>query len=227
MAGIVEAIACDYDRTLTDESLVISKNAVASLRSAREAGIKVFIASGRRLPFLAGVNEEYDFVDGIIAENGAVIYNPSDGTEVLLGDGLDELKSAFLDEREDFIEVEQVIVATTIEHLDYVRGIIEKNQLSVDIELNRNDVMVMPKGVNKGSGVVKAAAMYGVNRENLACVGDAENDLGMFAVAGITVAVANAVENVKSVADVVCSEPYGDGVAEFVRSLRGASVTRS
>jgi hydroxymethylpyrimidine pyrophosphatase-like HAD family hydrolase len=105
MAGKIEAIACDYDRTLTDESLVLSLNAVTSLK-------KVFIASGRRLPFLMDVNARHGFADAIIAENGAVIYDPAGGTKILLGEGLEELKSAFTGV--DFVEVEEVIVATTL-----------------------------------------------------------------------------------------------------------------
>ena len=217
MAGKIEAIVCDYDRTLTDESLVLSENAVTSLKSARKDGIKVFIASGRRLPFLVDVTAGRGFVDAIIAENGAVIYDPADGTKILLGEGLEELKSAFAGV--DFVEVEEVIVATTRPCLEDVKEIIRRNDLSVDIELNRDDVMIMPKGVDKGSGIVKAAEIYGINRENLACIGDAENDLKMFGVAGVKVAVANAVDALKDEADIVCSEPYGDGVKEFVRSL--------
>jgi len=217
MADKIEAIACDYDRTLTDESLVLSKNAVVSLKNARKNGIKVFLASGRRLPFLVDTNERYDFVDVIIAENGAVIYDPANGTKILLGEGLEELRSAFADA--DYVNVEEVIVATTIDHLEDVKAIIRRNDLSVDIELNRNDVMIMPKGINKGSGVAKAAEINGIRREHLACIGDAENDLRMFAVAGIRVAVANAVEDLKNEADIICNEPYGDGVKEFVESL--------
>ncbi len=217
MAGKIEAIACDYDRTLTDESLVLSENAVASLKSAKDNGIKVFIASGRRLPFLVDVTAGRGFVDAIIAENGAVIYDPVNGAKVLLGEGLEELKSAFVGV--DFVEVEEVIVATTLPYLEDVKEIIRRNGLSVDIELNRNDVMIMPKGIDKGSGIAKAAEIYGINRENLACIGDAENDLKMFGVAGVKVAVANALDALKDEADIVCSEPYGDGVKEFVRSL--------
>jgi hydroxymethylpyrimidine pyrophosphatase-like HAD family hydrolase len=157
------------------------------------------------------------FVDAIIAENGAVIYDPADGAKVLLGEGLEELKSAFVGV--DFVEVEEVIVATTRPYLGDVKEIIRRNDLSVDIELNRDDVMIMPKGVDKGSGIAKAAEIYGINRENLACIGDAENDLKMFGVAGVKVAVANALDALKDEADIVCSEPYGDGVKEFVRSL--------
>ncbi|MEA1908060.1 MAG: phosphoglycolate phosphatase [Euryarchaeota archaeon] len=215
----IEAIASDYDRTLTDESLVISENAVISLKSARKDGIKVFLVSGRKLSFLERVNEGREFVDMIVAENGAIIYNPGDGRKILLGDGLDELKAAFSDV--DFpVDVEEVIVATTADHLEEVREIIERNNLSVDIELNRDDVMVMPAGVNKCTGVLKAAEICGIDRQHLAGIGDAENDLKLFAAAGTRVAVANAVQRLKDEADIVCSAPYGDGVSEFVRNVQ-------
>ncbi len=219
MIGKIEAIASDYDRTLTDESLIISENAVISLKSARKDGIKVFLVSGRKLSFLERVNRGREFVDMIVAENGAIIYNPRDGRKILLGDGLDELKAAFSDV--DFpVDVEEVIVATTADHLEEVREIIERNNLSVDIELNRDDVMIMPAGVNKCTGVIKAAEICGIDRRHLACIGDAENDLKLFAAAGTRVAVANAVQRLKDEADIVCSAPYGDGVSEFVRNVQ-------
>jgi phosphoglycolate phosphatase (TIGR01487 family) len=178
-----------------------------------------FLSSGKILfqRTLIDVNESCGFADVIIAENGAVIYYPADGAKILLGEGLEELKSAFAGV--DFVAVEEVIVATTLPYLKDVKEIIRRNDLSVDIELNRDDVMIMPKGVDKGSGIAKAAEIYGINQENLACIGDAENDLAMFGVAGVKVAVANAVDALKDEADIVCSEPYGDGVKEFVRSL--------
>lgn len=215
----IEAIASDYDRTLTDESLVLSENAVNSLKSARNDGIKVFLVSGRKLPFLKGVNKNRDFVDIIIAENGAVVYDPGEETKILLGEGLDKLKAAFSDV--DFpVDVEEAIVATTIDYLEEVREIIERNDLSVDIEFNRDDVMIMPAGVNKCTGVMKAAEICGIDRQRLACIGDAENDLKLFAAAGTRVAVANAVQRLKDEADIVCSAPYGDGVSEFVRNVQ-------
>ncbi|RLE51873.1 MAG: phosphoglycolate phosphatase, partial [Candidatus Methanomethylicota archaeon] len=53
----------------------------------------------------------------------------------------------------------------------------------------------------------------------LACIGDGENDLSLFKVAGFKVAVANAVEQLKKQADYVCSLPDGEGIAEFVRKF--------
>jgi hydroxymethylpyrimidine pyrophosphatase-like HAD family hydrolase len=50
-------------------------------------------------------------------------------------------------------------------------------------------------------------------------VGDAENDLPMLAFAGCGVAVANGLDEVKAVADLVTRRPAGEGVAELVNSL--------
>jgi hydroxymethylpyrimidine pyrophosphatase-like HAD family hydrolase len=48
-------------------------------------------------------------------------------------------------------------------------------------------------------------------------VGDDENDRAMFRVAGMCVAVANAVESLKAEADRVMRRPCGEGVVELVR----------
>lgn len=47
-------------------------------------------------------------------------------------------------------------------------------------------------------------------------IGDSENDLGFLDVAGFKVAVANACDELKNVADYVCENKYGDGVAEAI-----------
>ncbi len=73
-------------------------------------------------------------------------------------------------------------------------------------------VEIMPKGQTKGAAVEFLAAHYGVPREEIAAIGDQENDLPMLLAAGGKFAVANAVEQLKREATVVpsCAE---DGVA--------------
>jgi hydroxymethylpyrimidine pyrophosphatase-like HAD family hydrolase len=39
---------------------------------------------------------------------------------------------------------------------------------------------IMPKGVNKGSGIQRLADNLGISLSEVACIGDSENDLSMF-----------------------------------------------
>ena len=50
---------------------------------------------------------------------------------------------------------------------------------------------VMNKGVSKGNSVKILADYYGINREQVICIGDSENDLSMIKFAGLGVAMGN------------------------------------
>jgi hydroxymethylpyrimidine pyrophosphatase-like HAD family hydrolase len=56
----------------------------------------------------------------------------------------------------------------------------------------------------------------GVKPQEIMAVGDSENDLEFLEVAGVKVAVANADQELKSLADYVSQKPYGDGVKEAI-----------
>jgi len=61
----------------------------------------------------------------------------------------------------------------------------------------------LKQGVDKGVGLERLAAFYGIPREKIVAFGDGENDIAMLRYAGTGVAVANAGESVKKSADVV------------------------
>lgn len=216
----IRAVAFDYDRTLTDETLELSEKTAAAIRRLRKAGIKTLIVSGRVMEFLNAVNSRFDVADAIVAENGAILYFPEAGRKIIVGEGNSKKIIAAFKYQDGFFFGE-AIAATTVEHLEEARNILKTNGGPdfADIELNRKDVMIMPKGVNKESGLAEALKIFGIKKENAACIGDAENDLALFRACGYRAAVANAVDDLKEKADFVCSKPYGDGVAEFADSI--------
>lgn len=69
------------------------------------------------------------------------------------------------------------------------------------------------KGSDKGVGVRVAAEQLGINKDDIMCVGDHENDIPMLTEAGISVAMGNAIQSVKAVADFVTETNDNDGVA--------------
>jgi hypothetical protein len=77
---------------------------------------------------------------------------------------------------------------------------------------------IMAPGVDKGAGLEQLAAHYGVTREEILAVGDADNDIGMLQTAGVGVAVANARPQVKAAARHVTAATNNEAaVAEAVR----------
>ncbi|MDW7652043.1 MAG: Cof-type HAD-IIB family hydrolase [Bacillota bacterium] len=68
----------------------------------------------------------------------------------------------------------------------------------------------------KGRALKTLAEIHNIPQAQVAAIGDSYNDLDMIVYAGIGVAVANAREAVKAVADVITTSNAEHGVAEFI-----------
>lgn len=76
---------------------------------------------------------------------------------------------------------------------------------------------IMPKGVNKGTAVQALCRHYGIGRENVMSLGDYYNDIDMFKASGISVAMANAPEDIKRMVTYVTqADNVNAGVAEAI-----------
>src|SRR3990172_6831477 len=73
---IFKALACDYDGTLASEDR-LGPDALAALGKAREAGLRLILVTGRTFFELTRVCERLDLFDGVVAENGGVLYFPA------------------------------------------------------------------------------------------------------------------------------------------------------
>lgn len=71
----------------------------------------------------------------------------------------------------------------------------------------------LPKGASKGDGLRRLLAMMHVNPAHVLALGDADNDLEMLELAGIGVAMGNATDRVKAIANHITTSNNEDGVA--------------
>jgi len=76
---------------------------------------------------------------------------------------------------------------------------------------------MLPAGVSKGKALHKLAKMSGKPIENIAAVGDFENDIEMIKAAGIGCAVANAQPEVKAAADIQLVSCEEHAIAQLIR----------
>jgi Cof subfamily protein (haloacid dehalogenase superfamily) len=74
-------------------------------------------------------------------------------------------------------------------------------------------------GVSKGSGMEFLSRRLGFSRERTIAFGDGENDVELLEWAGYGIAVENAHERVKAVADWICPPPSEEGVALVLDAL--------
>ena len=77
-------------------------------------------------------------------------------------------------------------------------------------------VEVYSKHASKGNALAALAGHLGIGREEIACIGDGENDLSMFASSGLRIAMGNAVDMLKVQADHVTESNDRDGAARAI-----------
>ncbi len=91
-----------------------------------------------------------------------------------------------------------------------------------DLEVFRSEpyfLEIMPKGINKAKAIALLLDHLGYSKEELIACGDGFNDVHMVEYAGLGVAMANACEQVKAVADFVTKSNNDDGVAYVVETF--------
>jgi phosphoglycolate phosphatase (TIGR01487 family) len=212
-------IATDYDGTLAENGCV-AKNTLDALRRVRKSGRKLMLITGRELESLQSVFRELSLFDLIVAENGALLYYPSTGKEKPLAKTpptrfVEMLRRSGVNP----LSIGRCIVATVKPHDVEVERAIHELGLDLHIILNRESVMILPNGVDKGTGFGAALAELDVESASVVGIGDAENDLAFLSLCGFSVAVANAIPTLKERVQLVTSYEDGAGVAEVLQKL--------
>ncbi len=111
------------------------------------------------------------------------------------------------------------VVATVRSHLASVHKAIRKFGPDLQVTFNRESVMVLPSGVNKGTGLTAALADLHMEGDRAVGIGDAENDHAFLSLCRFSVAVANAIPSLKDRVHLVTAGSYGAGVVEVIQKL--------
>jgi HAD superfamily hydrolase (TIGR01484 family) len=212
-------LAADYDGTLARDGR-IEDPTWAALRRLRDSGRKAVMVTGRELDDLLALVPEPELFARIVAENGAVIYEPATKDVRTLAEPppsrfVDELRARGVDQ----VATGRVIVASRDPHQDTILHAIHDLGLELQVIFNKGAVMVLPTGVNKATGVTAALAELGLSVHNTVGIGDAENDHALLVACECSVAVANALPALKDKADLVMTRDHGDGVVELIDQL--------
>lgn len=119
------------------------------------------------------------------------------------GKGLDKVHALFAD----------------LEELAEAKARVEAmNEVVVSSSLGNNMEMNAP-GVHKGEALIRLGRMLGISRDEIMACGDGGNDLTMVQMAGFGVAMKNAIDEVKQVADYITDTNDEDGVAKAVEQF--------
>jgi len=217
-------LAADYDGTLAQDGIV-ADTTINALRRLRDSGRKVLLVTGRRLEPVLDLFSEVSLFERIVAENGALLFDPKSGRETLLADAPKaEFIEALRSQGVVRLEIGRCIVATWRPFETIALELIQEFGLDLQIIFNKDAVMLLPSGVNKASGLIKALHSLGYSPHNTVAIGDAENDAAMMRICSVAVAVDNSVLSVKEMADIVLTKPRGEGVEELIERMMGSDL---
>src|SRR5688572_9226144 len=165
------ALACDYDGTLARHGQVEAAT-IAALERVRASGRKLLLVTGRQLDDLCKVFAEVELFDCVVAENGAVVYDPQTRRQRSLGEPPPTTFVEALRRRYIPVSVGSVIVATWEPHERVVLETIRDQGLELQVIFNKGAVMVLPAGVSKASGLAAGLDDLGLSPHNVVGVGD-------------------------------------------------------
>lgn len=213
------ALAADFDGTLAEHGAVRSET-VRALRELKASGRKLLLVTGRELVDLRHAFAELDLFDRVIAENGAVIYDPATAEQRAIAPAPPAaFVQALVERHVEPISVGHSIVATWHPHEATVLQVIQEMGLELHIVFNKGAVMVLPANVNKLSGLCAALTELDIAPLNVVAVGDAENDHAFLHTCGCSAAVANALPAVLHSVDIKLKGDHGAGVVELTHRI--------
>jgi Cof subfamily protein (haloacid dehalogenase superfamily) len=75
---------------------------------------------------------------------------------------------------------------------------------------------ILPKSASKWNAILFLSEKWSIKTSEILCFGDDYNDIEMLQNCGVSVAVSNALDEVKTVADYICDSNDEDGVAKWI-----------
>jgi hydroxymethylpyrimidine pyrophosphatase-like HAD family hydrolase len=214
-----KALATDYDGTIARDGLV-ADSTVSALARLKQSGRRLIMVTGRELPELLQLFSDVRLFDLVVAENGAIMFDPASNEEIVLAPTpsavlVEHLRAAGVPD----ISVGRSIIALWKPHEVTVLETIRDLGLELHIVFNKEAVMVLPSTVNKLSGLAKALDRLGLDAANVVGIGDAENDQDFLKACGFSVAVDNAIPSLKERVMMVTAGARGEGAVELIDEI--------
>jgi HAD superfamily hydrolase (TIGR01484 family) len=213
------ALACDYDGTIANNGLVAAKT-LSRLHEIRASGRYLILLTGRTLPDIKRVFADLWLFHWVVAENGALLYEPASEEETQLAPEVPkEFVEALQRRQVSPLETGRVIVATREPNEAVILDTIRELGLALQVVFNKGAVMVLPAGVTKATGLAEALSRLGLSAHNVVGIGDAENDHAFLQACEMSVAVANALPAVGQQTQLRTRKRNGAGVSEIAGLL--------
>lgn len=138
----------------------------------------------------------------------------------------DGIKFSFINNKElkKLTYAHKIIVASSANKIEkYKDYFVRKLKNYTVVQSTPNFLEILPKNTDKGEGLKELTKIYGYDKSEIMAIGDAENDIPMLEFAQMKVAMQNADEKVKKIANFITRSCEENGVAFAIEKLLGIS----
>ncbi|WP_084783484.1 Cof-type HAD-IIB family hydrolase [Paenibacillus sp. FJAT-26967] len=239
--GQYKLVALDMDGTLLTEEKTVSDANREAIYAALDAGVTVIFSTGRGVQTALPYAVELELQTPIVSVNGSEVWKaPNQLLKRTLLD-LDLVQRMYdlaiehdtwywaysvegmynRDKWADDITKPEWLkfgfYTENNESLEIIRGELASWGVLEITNSHPNNLELNPKGVSKASGIEEVCKLLGIQMSEVIAMGDSENDIAMIRAAGLGVAMGNAQEGVKRIADLITVTNEEDGVAKVIQ----------
>ena len=221
-----KTFAVDIDGTITENGGGrIHLGALNSLRHMKRMGHNVILVSGRSSveAYLLGVFGGLDSI-GVGENGGCITYGVNEhhliGNKDKCLDALKLIRTKInnVQEKPVFPRMTEVVLERTFDIMD-AQKITHNASLDVILADSQYAIHINSAGIDKTVGFKEVMKKLDIHTEDVIAIGDSDTDVPLFKMAGYSIAVGNAFDEVKSHAKMVVSSHAGDGVIEALDRL--------
>jgi hydroxymethylpyrimidine pyrophosphatase-like HAD family hydrolase len=210
-------LALDYDGTIARDG-VLDPDVKSAIAEARMRGIVVVLVTGRNLSDLKRLAGGIEFVDAVVAENGAVLALPNGHTR-LFGNPPPQAFLAELHRRGIQFATGECVVEADASSAQQILTVIRDLELPLVVLFNRCRLMILPQAISKGTGFRELLKILRLSPHNSIAIGDAENDHELLAACEVAVAVGWGTVALQRQADEVLRGDGPRAVAAYIRQV--------
>ncbi|WP_373230313.1 Cof-type HAD-IIB family hydrolase [Cohnella sp.] len=240
--GKYRLLALDLDGTLLNDQSEVSETNAAWVKHAVDAGVTVCVSTGRGFVGALPIVDQLGLDTPMITVNGGEIWSKPhalhrrtllEADKVMKLHGLAEQydiwfwaytpEDVYNKERWagdtiarkwlkfGFYSQDTSILNAILKEIHTWNGLEITNSSPFNIEIN-------PAGVSKATALMEVCRMRGYDMSEVVAVGDSLNDIAAIRASGLGVAMGNAQDEVKAMADVVTGSNQENGVAQIIQN---------
>ena len=210
----IKAVAVDIDGTITDDKRRLCVSAMNVLRKVEKLGIPTIIVTGNVANYAYATEVLIGTSGGIVCENGGGIFKENENNnEVLFFGDITEVEKAH-DYVLNNIDPKYTLMPSSDNNYRSSERVYYKTldkeviaDLVKDFNVKVYDsgfaIHITDPNINKGNALEKLLKWSDIKMSEVMAIGDGENDIEFLEHAGLKIAVGNADEKLKSIADYI------------------------